>query len=413
MPSSAPRVSVIIASYRWPEALRTSLDTALAQTVQDIEVLVIEDSSDRASRAVVAEAHDRRAQWTCLAEGTGSQSGPNQLGWDRARAPVVAYLGHDDVWHPEHLERLLSVLDPAADAAHAVTVLLGADEDRRLLLAGSSPWEPTTFVPPSSLAHWRDSPRIGPWTAPEHSSLPVDHAFLVTAHARGARFVTSEAATVFKHPASWRLDSYRTRDATPQRRVHERLRSEPRLGDQLVQEARAAGVAGVLAAPPIAAPGVIADYNRRLKGLPARFAPLETRWTPDPSLVFPGWYAMEIDETGRFAWTGPQERALVRLDSPGEGKLGVRVKLRQVLSPGQLAELQVDLDGALVELERSGDPAGEIVLTGWLGRGARQPTVEVGVSSPVALATVRYPESPDGRLLGVAVAEIELLDRAH
>lgn len=412
MLSAAPRVSVIIASYRWPEALRTSVDSALAQTIEDIEVLVIEDGADRASRGVVREACDGRVRWACLAEGTGSQSGPNQLGRRRAQAPIVAYLGHDDVWHPEHLERLLSVLDPAADVAHAVTVLIGVDEDRRLLLAGSRAWEPTTFVPPSSLAHWRDSPRIAPWTAPEQSGVPVDHAFLVLAHARGARFVTSGAATVFKHPASWRVDSYRTRDATPQQRVHERLRTEPRLGDQLVQAALAGGATGVLAAPPAAAPGVIADYNRRLKGLPARFGPSVTRWTPNPSLVFPGWHWMEEDQVGHFAWTGAQERALVRLDAPGEGALGVRIHLRQVLSPEQLTELKVDLDGSPVELTWSGDPAGEIVLTGWLGRAARQATVEVGVRSPMHLASTRYPESTDERLLGVAVAEIELLTRA-
>jgi hypothetical protein len=77
-----------------------------------------------------------------------------------------------------------------------------------------------------------------------------------------------------------------------------------------------------------------------------------------------------------------------------------------------LTELEVDLDGSPVELTWSGDPAGEIVLTGWLGRAARQATVEVGVRCPVRLASTRYPESTDQRLLGVPVAEIELLTRA-
>ena len=38
-----PRVTVVIASYRWPEALRLSLQTALDQTVREIEVIVVED----------------------------------------------------------------------------------------------------------------------------------------------------------------------------------------------------------------------------------------------------------------------------------------------------------------------------------------------------------------------------------
>ena len=218
---------MVIASYRWPEALRLSLEAALALTVQDLEVLVVEDGGDRASEAVVRDAHDPRARWPKLRDGSGGQSGPNTLGRRKARAPVVAYLGHDDIWHPEHLAQLLSVLEPTVDAAHGVTLYLGAQDDGRVTIAGSSPWEPATFVSPSSLAHWRDSPRIGSWVAPGDTGMPVDYAFLMSCRARGARFSASRAATTFKYPASWRLDSYRTRDVTPQLRLRERLTLEP------------------------------------------------------------------------------------------------------------------------------------------------------------------------------------------
>jgi hypothetical protein len=406
-----PRASVIIASYRWPGALRTSLASALAQTIEDLEVLVIEDGPDPASRAVVREAADTRARWECLRQNTGSQSGPNAHGWRSARAPIVAYLGHDDVWHPEHLAGLLSVLDPNADVAHAVTLLLGADEDKRLEVAGSYAWEPTTFVPPSSIAHWRGSPRIGQWAAPDRTGMPVDYAFLMRCHARGARFVTSGAPTVFKYPAAWRLDSYRTRDVAPQLRLSEQLVSDPRLGHDLVDDALVSGVPGILPAPQAAPPGVIADYNRRLKGLPARFAPAVTRWRPSESLPFPGWHPAERDAVGSFAWTGPQERALVRLDAPGDGELGVRVVVRHVVFSEQLERLVVDVDGMAVAVRRTDGPDGATVLTGWLGRGPSDHTIEVGVTTVAAHPRARDPESKDERLLGAAVSEIQLLNR--
>ena len=405
-------MSVIIASFQWPEALRTSLAGALAQTVEELEVLVIEDGTDRASRAVVRDAGDDRVRWMCLGHGTGSQSGPNTHGRRRARAPIVAYLGHDDVWHPDHLACLLAVLDRSTDAAHAVTLYLGADDDKRVLVAGSTPWEPSAFVPPSSVVHWRDSPRIGAWIAPDRTGMPVDYAFLMASHASGARFAASGAPTVFKYPAAWRLDSYRTRDATPQQRLYERLRAEPSLGQGLVSEAIAAGVPAVLAAPPPAPPGVIHDYSRRLKGLPARFAPRVTRWTPSPVLVFPGWHPPERDAVGSFAWTGPEERAVVRLDAPEHGEVGVRLVVRHALTETQLQRLVVDIDGAIVALTRTAGPNGATVLTGWLGRRARDSTVEVGLTTAVALATTRFPQSTDYRVLGVAVSEIELLTRA-
>jgi glycosyltransferase involved in cell wall biosynthesis len=204
----------VIASYRWPEALRLSLESALAQTLASIEVLVIEDGTDAASGKVVLEVADPRARSASLSSTSGSQSGPNADGWRLARAPIIAYLGHDDLWHPEHLERLVETLTPEFDVAHAISFYLGDDADDRLEVAGSHPWDETMFVPPSSIAHWRDSPRLGTWRGAGESGEPVDYAFLVACARRGARFAGSGAPTVFKHPAAWRLDAYRTRDVS-------------------------------------------------------------------------------------------------------------------------------------------------------------------------------------------------------
>jgi hypothetical protein len=142
--------------------------------------------------------------------------------------------------------RDLSVLGQEGDIAHAVTLYLGVGDDKRLLVAGSSAWEPHAFVPPSSLMHRRDSPRIGPWISPDQTGMPVDYAFLMAAHIRGAQFVATAAPTVFEYPAAWRLDSYRTRDATPQRRLRERLDADPHLGEQLVGDAFATGAPRIM-----------------------------------------------------------------------------------------------------------------------------------------------------------------------
>jgi hypothetical protein len=407
-----PRVSVVIASYRWPEALRLSLESALAQTVEDLEVLVVEDGPDRSSRAVVRAAADRRAKWLSLPATTGSQARPNALGVARARAPVVAYLGHDDIWHPEHLAELLDVLGPGVDVAHAVTVMLGPGAPERVALAGCATWTPAAFVPPSSVAHWRVSGRVGEWISPESSGLPIDYAFLVSAHDRGATFRSSEVPTVFKFPAAWRLDSYQTRDVGPQISLRRRLRADAGVGRRLVAEARAAGVPGEYRPPTPAAPGVIADYNRRFKGLPARFSPPLTCWTPS-QMRFPGWHPAESDERGPYAWTGPEDSALVRLDPPGTGQLGVRLRIRHAVDHGQLDRLAVELDGTEVALSRTLDPGGEIALTGWLDRGPRAPVVEVRVRVPTMVPGGREPTAPDPRRLGVAVSEIRLLARPN
>jgi hypothetical protein len=99
------------------------------------------------------------------------------------------------------------------------------------------------------------------------------------------------------------------------------------------------------------------------------------------------------------------------MDAPGDGELGVQVVVRHVASSEQLDRLVVDVDGMAVALERIQDPHGATVLTGWLGRGPRDHTIEVGLTTTLVLPSARDPESKDQRLLGVAVSEIQLLDR--
>lgn len=409
--SPLPRVSVVIASYRWPEALALSLASALSQTVANIELLVVEDGPDRASREVVAAVADRRVRWLHLRRNSGSQAGPNSLGWRRARAPIVAYLGHDDLWHPEHLAGLLDALRSGADVAHAVTIVSGPPPDDWLMLAGGEAWQPSKFVPPSSIAHRRDSPRLAAWPAPAKTGWPVDYGLLLAAHARGSVVVASGTPTVFKFPAAWRLDVYETRDVSQQTALADRLRLNPSVGHELMTLALQHGAPSTLPAPRRGEPGEIADYARRMKGLPARFGARRTRWQASEEFHFPGWFPPELDEYGRaFRWTGLHARAVLRLDAPASTMLGVRIELAHWLEQAQVAELTVDLDGAPVALQQIEGTGAPLTLTGFTKRPTNRRFVEIGVTAPLICAGDARPGAIDDRCLGVAVYEIEVLE---
>ncbi len=406
-------MSVVIASYRWPEALALSLESALAQTVGEIEVLVVEDGSDRASAAVVRAAGDRRARHLGLPRNSGSQSAPNTLGWRHARAPVVAYLGHDDLWHPEHLESLLATLADGADIAHALTIASGPPPQARLMLAGVERWQPHLFVPPSSLAHRRLSGRLGGWPAPGRSGWPVDHAFMMAAHARGATVAATGRPTAFKFPAAWRPDAYRSRDASLQMAWRTRLARDPAAGDELLAQARERGVP-VFTAPPDAHPGEIADHLRRIKGQPARHGPRQTRWSAGDVLTFDGWFDTEVDQQGRpFRWTGRDQRAVLRLDAPARARVTVRIAVVNWLAPSQLADMQVDLDRTRATIARSDGPDGLPLITATAHRATPRPIVEIGLTVPRHRVQDHLPGSSDSRRLGIAVRYIEVLPRGR
>lgn len=420
----------MIASYRWPEALRLSLASALSQTVEQIEVLVVEDGVDETSRTVVEELGDSRVRWLRRVPSCGSQAGPNELGRSCAIAPAVAYLGQDDVWDQRHLECLLAVFSPSVDVVHAVTLFLEAPftvpahqsvpiapipvelGGGTFRLAGLSPWRPGYFVPPSSLAHRRQSRRIGDWPDPSSTGWPVDYAFLLACRARNARFASSRAPTVFKYAAALRPDSYKRRDVTPQRAVTAQLRLEPGLGDRLLKLALDAGIPGDDGAPLSAQPGAIADHNRRMRGLSSRFGPPITSWEASTQAGGRGWHPPERDELGAFAWTDARMRTIVRLDAPtARARLGVRLHVRHAVVPEQLSRLRVDVDAEEVGLEQR-LVSGRHVLTAWLERPARAEVVEVGLQTLAVVPAETLEGSVDRRVLGIAVERIELLQRS-
>ena len=112
--SSAPRVSVIIATYNRANVLPYAIGSVLDQTFADFEVLVVGDGCTDESADVVAAVEDPpRALGQPL-----SQHGPpvraEQRGPAASRGEIVAYLGHDDLWLPHHLEFLVAAIGRGA-----------------------------------------------------------------------------------------------------------------------------------------------------------------------------------------------------------------------------------------------------------------------------------------------------------
>jgi glycosyltransferase involved in cell wall biosynthesis len=114
-----PTVTVILSTYHYPTVLRVAIQSALYQTFTDFELLVIGDHCTDNTEDVVRSFTDPRIQWYNLPENTGSQSGPNVFGIQKARGEYIAYLNQDDVWAPNHLEVLVKAMrETGAEIAH-------------------------------------------------------------------------------------------------------------------------------------------------------------------------------------------------------------------------------------------------------------------------------------------------------
>jgi glycosyltransferase involved in cell wall biosynthesis len=109
-----PTVSVIIPTFRRPELVRRAVRSALSQTLSAIEVIVVLDGPDEATRQALRSADDPRLRIRTLPTHLGPAAARN-AGVDEARAPWIAFLDDDDEWLPDKLARQV---DTAARSSH-------------------------------------------------------------------------------------------------------------------------------------------------------------------------------------------------------------------------------------------------------------------------------------------------------
>lgn len=102
------RVSVVIPTYNRPEYLPGAVETALAQTYDDLEVIVVDDGSDREYADEVAQEYGV----SCVRhEENRGLSAARNTGIKAAQGGYVAFLDDDDRWHKTKIERQVEVLD--------------------------------------------------------------------------------------------------------------------------------------------------------------------------------------------------------------------------------------------------------------------------------------------------------------
>lgn len=131
-----PRVSVLIGAYDNAATLEWAIDSMLAQTVGDLELLAIDDGSRDATPQVIAAAasRDPRVRPLPMGRNVGISRSLN-AGLAAARAPVVAVQDADDFSDPTRLERQLDVLDARPEVAVVGSRMHEVDEGGRRLVS--------------------------------------------------------------------------------------------------------------------------------------------------------------------------------------------------------------------------------------------------------------------------------------
>lgn len=104
--STAELVSVIVPCFNAAAFLKGTLESVLAQSHTNIELIVVDDRSTDASVEIVRTlmANDRRLVLIEMDRNTGAPAAPRNAGVRAARGAWLAFLDADDLWHPRKLE---------------------------------------------------------------------------------------------------------------------------------------------------------------------------------------------------------------------------------------------------------------------------------------------------------------------
>lgn len=133
-------------AYQTAATVGAALESVLAQTRQDFEVVVVDDGSTDDTAARVERYVERDARVRLIRQDNAGLAGARNTAIIHARGHLLSLLDSDDLWMPGYLEAMAEALTADPSAAFAYTdAWVFDDETRRVRRATAM----ATLAPPS------------------------------------------------------------------------------------------------------------------------------------------------------------------------------------------------------------------------------------------------------------------------
>lgn len=137
-------VSIIMPSYNTAKYIEASINSVLAQTYTNWELLIVDDCSTDNTDGVVAKFKDSRIKYIKNEKNSGAAVSRNRA-LKMATGKWIAFLDSDDLWVPEKLEKQIAFME---ENGYHFTYT-----DYRICLNGI--WQPYIMTGPKSVGRWK------------------------------------------------------------------------------------------------------------------------------------------------------------------------------------------------------------------------------------------------------------------
>jgi hypothetical protein len=102
--TARPLVSVVIDNFNYDAYLGDAIESALAQTWAETEVIVVDDGSTDGSRGIIASYGDRIRS---VLQPNRGQAAAFNSGVAIARGDIICFLDSDDIWFPHKIQQVI------------------------------------------------------------------------------------------------------------------------------------------------------------------------------------------------------------------------------------------------------------------------------------------------------------------
>ena len=133
---TSPYFSVVIPAYNAEQTIVEALESVLAQTETDFEVIVIDDGSTDETLHVLLKRFAGNERIRIASQPNSGVAVARNFGVSEAHGELIAFMDADDIWHPEKLARHASIHTRQPDLAASFARVCFCSDSEGQLRAG-------------------------------------------------------------------------------------------------------------------------------------------------------------------------------------------------------------------------------------------------------------------------------------